>query len=128
MFWPSIPDAMTLQANHIAICLQWMLTPTYLFLVHNQLIPYLVFLRGMGMQCHWLVADLASALFLTNGNDKAYHAFMHLEELEMLPTENLTMYLPIGAMVNSEASLPRVSSSNFIRNTKTFPGPSDSRK
>jgi hypothetical protein len=27
-----------------------------------------------------------------NGNDKAYHAFKHLEELEMLPKENLTMY------------------------------------
>ncbi len=39
-----------------------------------------------------LVAELASALFLTNGKDKAYHAFKHLEELEMLPKENLTMY------------------------------------
>jgi hypothetical protein len=39
-----------------------------------------------------LVAELASALFLINGNDKAYQAFKHLEELEMLPKENLTMY------------------------------------
>jgi hypothetical protein len=39
-----------------------------------------------------LVAELASALFLMNGNDKAYHAFKHLEELEMLLKENLTMY------------------------------------
>jgi hypothetical protein len=39
-----------------------------------------------------LVAELASALFLTNGNDKAYHAFKHLEVLEMLPKENLTIY------------------------------------
>jgi hypothetical protein len=38
------------------------------------------------------VAEHASALFLTNGNDKAYQAFKHLEELEMLPKENLTMY------------------------------------
>jgi hypothetical protein len=33
-----------------------------------------------------------SALFLTNGNDKAYQAFKHLKELGMLPKENLTMY------------------------------------
>jgi hypothetical protein len=39
-----------------------------------------------------LVAELTSALFLTNGNDKVYQAFQHLEELEMLPKENLTMY------------------------------------
>jgi hypothetical protein len=39
-----------------------------------------------------LVAELASALFLTNGNDKVYQAFQQLEELEMLPKENLTMY------------------------------------
>jgi hypothetical protein len=39
-----------------------------------------------------LVAKLASAMFLTNGNDKVYQAFRHLEELEMLPKENLTMY------------------------------------
>jgi hypothetical protein len=39
-----------------------------------------------------LVAELTSALFLTNGNDKAYQAFKHLEELEMLPKDNLTMY------------------------------------
>jgi hypothetical protein len=39
-----------------------------------------------------LVAELASAMFLTNGNDKVYQAFRHLEELEMLPKENLTMY------------------------------------
>jgi hypothetical protein len=38
------------------------------------------------------VAELASALFLMKGNDKAYHAFKHLEELEMLPKDNLTMY------------------------------------
>jgi hypothetical protein len=38
-----------------------------------------------------LVAELTSALFLTNGNAKAYHTFMHLEELEMLPKENLPM-------------------------------------
>ena len=39
-----------------------------------------------------LVAELASAIFLTNGNDKVYHAFRHLEELATLPKENLTMY------------------------------------
>jgi hypothetical protein len=41
-----------------------------------------------------LVAELASAMFLTNGNDKVYQAFWHLhvEELEMLLKENLTMY------------------------------------
>ena len=39
-----------------------------------------------------LVAELSSALFLTNGNDKAYYAFKHLEELERLPKDNLTMY------------------------------------
>jgi hypothetical protein len=39
-----------------------------------------------------LVGELASALFLMNGNDKACHAFKHLEELEMLLKENLTMY------------------------------------
>ncbi len=39
-----------------------------------------------------MMAELASALFLMNGNDKAYHAFKHLEELEMLPKDNLTMY------------------------------------
>jgi hypothetical protein len=39
-----------------------------------------------------LVAELMSALFIMNGNDKAYHAFKHLEELEMLLKENLTMY------------------------------------
>jgi hypothetical protein len=39
-----------------------------------------------------LVAELVSALFLTNGNDKAYQAFKHLKELGMLPKENLTMY------------------------------------
>jgi hypothetical protein len=39
-----------------------------------------------------LVAELASAVFLTNGNDKAYQAFKHLEELEMLPKRNLTIY------------------------------------
>jgi hypothetical protein len=32
-----------------------------------------------------LVAKLASAMFLTNGNDKVYQAFWHLEELKMLP-------------------------------------------
>jgi hypothetical protein len=31
-----------------------------------------------------LVAKLVSALFLTNGIDKVYQAFQHLEELEML--------------------------------------------
>jgi hypothetical protein len=39
-----------------------------------------------------LVAELASARFLTNGNDKVYHAFRHLEGLETLPKDNLTMY------------------------------------
>jgi len=39
-----------------------------------------------------LVAELASAMFLTNGNDKVYHAFRHMEELATLPKENLTMY------------------------------------
>jgi hypothetical protein len=39
-----------------------------------------------------LVAELASALFLTNGNDKVYHAFRHLQGLATLPKENLTMY------------------------------------
>jgi hypothetical protein len=39
-----------------------------------------------------LVAELASAIFLTNGNDKLYHAFRHLEGLEMLPKGNLTTY------------------------------------
>ena len=39
-----------------------------------------------------LVAELASALFLTNGNDKVYHAFMHLESLVTLPKGNLTLY------------------------------------
>jgi hypothetical protein len=38
--WPSIPNAMTLLGNHIAICLWWMHTQTYLFLIHYQLIPY----------------------------------------------------------------------------------------
>jgi hypothetical protein len=35
---------------------------------------------------------LASALFLTNGNDKVYHAFRHLEGLATLLKDNLTMY------------------------------------
>jgi hypothetical protein len=39
-----------------------------------------------------LVAKLASAMFLTNGNDKVYQVFWHLEELEILPKENLNMY------------------------------------
>jgi hypothetical protein len=39
-----------------------------------------------------LVAELVLALFLTNRNDKVYQAFWHLEELKMLPKENLTMY------------------------------------
>jgi hypothetical protein len=39
-----------------------------------------------------LVAELASALFLTNGNHKVYHAFRHLEALETLLKDNLTMY------------------------------------
>jgi hypothetical protein len=39
-----------------------------------------------------LVAELMSALFRTNGNDKEYQAFQHLEELEMLPKETLTLY------------------------------------
>jgi hypothetical protein len=39
-----------------------------------------------------LVVKLASALFLTNDIDKVYQAFQHLEELEILPKENLTMY------------------------------------
>jgi hypothetical protein len=39
-----------------------------------------------------LVAELASAMFLTNGNDNIYQAFQHLKELEMLPKEDLTMY------------------------------------
>jgi hypothetical protein len=60
-----------------------------------------------------LVAKLASAIFLTNGNDKVYQAFWHLEELEMLPKENLTT-LPIGAMVNSGASFPVISFSDFV--------------
>ena len=38
------------------------------------------------------MAELASALFLTNTNDKVYHTFMHLESLAMLPKGNLTMY------------------------------------
>jgi hypothetical protein len=37
-----------------------------------------------------LVAELASAIFLTNGNDKVYHTYRHLEELATLPKENLT--------------------------------------
>jgi hypothetical protein len=45
----------------------------------------------MGMPCHWW-QNSHLHFFLTNGNDKAYHAFKHLEELEMLPKENLTMY------------------------------------
>jgi hypothetical protein len=39
-----------------------------------------------------LGAELASALFLANGNDKVYQAFQHLEELEILPKDNLIMY------------------------------------
>jgi hypothetical protein len=39
-----------------------------------------------------LVVELALALFLTNGNDKVYHAFRHLEGLETLPKDNLIMY------------------------------------
>jgi hypothetical protein len=39
-----------------------------------------------------LVVELASALFLTNGNDKVYHTFWHLEGLATLPKDNLTMY------------------------------------
>jgi hypothetical protein len=39
-----------------------------------------------------LVVELASALFLTNSNDKVYHAFRHLEALETLLKDNLTMY------------------------------------
>jgi hypothetical protein len=42
-----------------------------------------------------LVAKLASALFLTNANDKVYQAFQHLEELQILPKENLTMHFAI---------------------------------
>jgi hypothetical protein len=39
-----------------------------------------------------LVAELIPSLFLRNGNDEAYHAFKHLEELEIFPKENLIMY------------------------------------
>jgi hypothetical protein len=39
-----------------------------------------------------LVVELASALFLTNGNDKVYHTFRHLEGLATLLKDNLTMY------------------------------------
>ena len=39
-----------------------------------------------------MVSELACALFLTNGNDKKYYAFKHLEELETLPKDNLTVY------------------------------------
>jgi hypothetical protein len=35
----------------------------------------------MGMQCHWW---LASSLFLTNVNGRAYHVFKQLEKLETL--------------------------------------------
>ncbi len=43
------------------------------------------------MWCHWW-QNSGLHFFLMNGNDKAYHAFKHLEELEMLPKESLTMY------------------------------------
>jgi hypothetical protein len=65
-------------------------TQTYLFSIHYQHIPYCV-LEKHGNAVP-LVAQLASALFLTNCNDKVYQAFQHLEELEILPKDNLTMY------------------------------------
>jgi hypothetical protein len=71
-----------------------------------------------------LVAKLASAMFLTNGNDKVYQAFRHLEELEMLPKENLTMYF--ANWCNGEFG-SIFSSGKFQRfhppTQKPFPGP-----
>jgi hypothetical protein len=52
----------------------------------------LLHVLGKHGNCLPLVAELASAIFLTNGNDKLYHAFRHLEGLEMLPKGNLTTY------------------------------------
>jgi hypothetical protein len=107
--------------NHVAICLQWMCTPTYVF---DSLSTH-SFLSVLG-KCEKvvpLVAKLASALFLMNGNDKAYHAFKkHLEELEMAAKENLTM--------NFANSLNGVFGSIFSNGTqKAFIlGPSGSRK
>jgi hypothetical protein len=70
------------------------------------------------------VAKLVSALFLTNGNDKVYQAFQHLEELEMLPKENLTMYF--ANWCHSEFG--RIFSSGKFQQfhpptQKPFPGP-----
>jgi hypothetical protein len=58
------------------------------------LLPTYSFLHVLGKHGNHLplVAELASALFLTNGNDKAYNAFRHLEDLATLPKENLTLY------------------------------------
>jgi hypothetical protein len=71
-----------------------------------------------------LVAELASALFLTNGNDKVYQAFQHLEELEILPKDNLTMYF--ANWCNGEFG-SIFSSGKFQRfhppTQKPFPGP-----
>jgi hypothetical protein len=70
------------------------------------------------------VAELASALFLTNGNDKVYQAFQHLEELEILPKDNLTMYF--ANWCNGEFG-SIFSSGKFQRfhppTQKPFPGP-----
>jgi hypothetical protein len=61
-----------------------------------------------------LVAELALALFLTNGNDKLYHTFRHLEGLATLPKDNLTMYFANWCNSALEMFSPRVVSSNFI--------------
>jgi hypothetical protein len=70
------------------------------------------------------VAELASAMFLTNGNDKVYQAFWYLEELEMLPKENLTMYF--ANWCNGEFG-SIFSSGKFqqfhLPTQKPFPGP-----
>jgi hypothetical protein len=67
-----------------------------------------------------LVVELASAIFLTNGNDKLYHAFCHLEELAMLLKENLTSTLRTGAMLNSEMSSLRKVFSDFVHLPKSL--------
>jgi hypothetical protein len=84
IFWPSIPDAKTLLGNH-----------SDLFVVdaHSNISVFdslsthsLLSVLDKHANVVPLMAELASVLFLImNGNDKAYHAFKHLDELEMIP-------------------------------------------
>jgi hypothetical protein len=71
-----------------------------------------------------LVAEFVSALFLMNGNDKAYHAFKHLEELEMLLKENLTIYFANWCIGEFGSIFSNGKFQQFHPPTqKPFPGP-----